>query len=62
MLGISCSTLYEVGLRLNICGFNLWEMALNIDLDESIDNMYDWKGTRLKAGEVDITKACIRNY
>jgi hypothetical protein len=37
-----------------------WEMALNIDLDVSFDNMQDWKGIGQKAGEVNNTEGYIK--
>jgi hypothetical protein len=37
-------------------------MALSIGLDVSFDNMKDWKGIGEKGGEVNRTKAYIRNY
>jgi hypothetical protein len=39
----------------------LWEMAVNIGLDMSFDNMWDWKGIREKATEVNSTEAYITN-
>jgi hypothetical protein len=36
-------------------------MALNVDLDTSFDNMYDWKGIWEKTVEVNSTKAYITN-
>jgi hypothetical protein len=44
-----------------ICVCYSWEMALNVGLDASLDNMQDWKGIREKAGEVNSTKAYITN-
>jgi hypothetical protein len=40
-----CGILYKgEGLRKTICGCCSWEMAFNIDLDVSLDNVQDWKG------------------
>jgi hypothetical protein len=36
-----------------------WEMALNVGLDVSFDNMLDCRVMREKADEVNNTKACI---
>jgi hypothetical protein len=36
-------------------------MALKVGLDASFDSMWDWKGIREKAGEVDSMKASITN-
>jgi hypothetical protein len=36
-------------------------MALNVGREASFDNMWNWKGTREKAGEVNGTKAYITN-
>jgi hypothetical protein len=33
--------------------YYLWEMALIVGLDASFDNMQDWKGREMKAGEVN---------
>jgi hypothetical protein len=33
----------------------MWEMALNVGLSISFDNMYDWKGIWEKAGKVKLT-------
>jgi hypothetical protein len=33
-----------------------WEMALNVGRDISFDNMWEWKGIRDKAGEVNSTR------
>jgi hypothetical protein len=38
-----------------------WEIALNVGLDVSFDNMQDWKGIREKAGEVNSTEVYITN-
>jgi hypothetical protein len=46
---------------INICGCYSWEMALNIGLDVSVDNLWDLKGIREKAGEVNSTRARIKN-
>jgi hypothetical protein len=48
------------GLRLTICTCCSWEMALNVDLDASLDNM-DWEEIWEKAGEVNSTKVCVIN-
>jgi hypothetical protein len=36
-------------------------MAVNVNLDVSLDKMLDWKGIREKSGEADTTKACVTN-
>jgi hypothetical protein len=36
-------------------------VELNFGLGVSFDNMWDWKGVREKAGEVNGTEAYIRN-
>jgi hypothetical protein len=36
-------------------------MTLNVSLDASFSNMWDWKGTWEKVGEVNNMKACIPN-
>jgi hypothetical protein len=36
-------------------------MELNVDLEASFDNVYDWKGIRQKAREVTSTKPYITN-
>jgi hypothetical protein len=38
----------------------VWEVALNVLLTVSFDNMYDWKGMREKAGKVNSTEAYIK--
>jgi hypothetical protein len=35
-------------------------MELNVGLDVSFDNMWDWKGIREKTGEVNGTKANVK--
>jgi hypothetical protein len=57
-----CSTLYKGdGLLLPVYTCYPWEMALNIGLDVSFDNISDWNGIPQKAGEVNSTKSCITN-
>lgn len=44
------------GLRLTIRACYWWEIASNIGLDASFDNMYEWKGIREKARKVHSTE------
>jgi hypothetical protein len=43
------------GLQINIFALYSWEMALNVGLDVSFGNMWDWEGIWENAGNV--TKA-----
>jgi hypothetical protein len=55
---VNCTILYKADcLRLNICACYSWEMALNVGLEVSFDNMKDWKGIRQKYKEVYSTKS-----
>jgi hypothetical protein len=48
-------------LRLTICAYYAWEVALNVGLDLSCCNIYDWKAKREIAGDVNSEKAYITN-
>jgi hypothetical protein len=56
---MKCSIpLRKIGLDLTICADYSCEMALNVDLDVSLDSVYVWKGMREKR-DVNSTKAYI---
>jgi hypothetical protein len=46
-------------IRLSTWACYSWEMALNVGLDVSFDNMEEWKGIRNKAVEVNSTETYI---
>jgi hypothetical protein len=59
---VKCCVLYKGdGLQLGICVCYSSEIALNFGLDVSVNNMYDWKGTREEAEKVNSTKAYKTN-
>jgi hypothetical protein len=41
---------------LTICSSYVWEMALNVGLAVSFDNMYDWNGIWEEAGKVKLMR------
>jgi hypothetical protein len=45
-----------------VCEGHLWEVALNVDLCVSFNNMWAWKSISKKAREINSTKAYITNY
>jgi hypothetical protein len=49
------------GLRFTIFACYLWEIALNVGPDRSLDSMQDRKGIRENTEEVNSTEALVTN-
>jgi hypothetical protein len=43
----------------SVCAYRSWEIALNVVLDVSFDNMSGWKGARRKPEGLNGTKARV---